>query len=328
MQRCGPRREPRFPPPPAPSDPGAVTRAAVEAARRNGFVAAGVARAVAPAPTWERFAAWLASGRHGEMSWLARDAEARRDPGSILPWCRSILSVARPVPPGPPGNVARYARGEDYHDAVRRALHRVAKDLRPSCPPGTHFRVCVDTAPLLERELAARSGVGFVGKSGMLIVPGVGSHVVLGELLTDVEMEPTPPLAGLPADPERCGTCTACLDACPTGAFVAPAVLDARRCLSYLTIEKRSPLDAAEEEWLDGRLFGCDVCQDVCPFNARRAASSGTEPADLDPAELVELTGAGFEERFGRSAVRRATREGLARNARAALRHGATVTRP
>lgn len=321
MQLRGRRRAPRFPPPPAPDAPGAITRAALAAARRHGFVAAGVVRAVSPAPTWDRFRSWLDEGRHGEMSWLERDAEARSDPTSILPFCRSILSVAREVPPGPAGNVALYARGDDYHDAIRRDLHRIARHLSPACPGGTRFRACVDTAPLLEREIAVRSGVGFVGKSGMLIVPGVGSHVLLGELLTDVEMEPTPPLAGLPASPDRCGTCTACLDSCPTGAFVAPALLDARRCLSYLTIEKRSPFDADEEAALGGRLFGCDVCQDVCPFNARHAAgtTAGAAPASLDPAELLDLDEAEFQERFGGSAIRRATREGLARNARAAL---------
>src|SRR5512140_2048103 len=258
-------KPPRFPPPPRPDDPAALSRAARELASRHGFAASGVLRAAAP-ESFSIYRRWVDAGNHAEMRWLERDADARRRFDSILPWCASILSVAREVPNGGPGNVARYARGEDYHRVVRRELHRVADELAPLCPPGTHFRVCVDTAPLLEREGAARSGVGFIGKSGMLIVPGIGSHVVLGELLTDVEMSPTEPLVDPALD--RCGACTACLTSCPTGAFLAPRLLDAAKCLSYLTIEKRTPLTPGEEASLGGRLFGCDDCQDVCPWNA------------------------------------------------------------
>lgn len=329
MERPRRRRTPRFPPPPPTPDPAALTRAALEIARRHGFTAAGVV-AAGPARTWDRYRTWLDEGRHGEMEWLERDAESRRDPEGILPYCRSILAVAREVPPGPSGNVARYARGEDYHRVVRSALHAVAADLGPLAPPGSHFRACVDTAPLLERELAAASGLGFVGKSGMLIVPGVGSHVVLGELLTDAELDPTPPRPGSVTSPDRCGSCTACVDACPTGAFVGPARIDARRCVSYLTIEKRSDLAAEEASALGGRLFGCDVCQDVCPFNALDAVSSARPagPASIDPASVVSLTLEQFDERFGRSAIWRATRDGLARNARAALERAAAAGAP
>ncbi len=287
-------------------------------AERHGFVASGVLRADAPR-SWRIHRSWLDAGHHGEMAWLERDSQARRRFDSILPYCASILSVARAVPPGGPGNVARYARGPDYHHAVRQALHDVAEELRPLAPEGTHFRVCVDTAPLLEREVAARCGVGFIGKNGMLIVPGAGSHVVLGELLTDVEMTPTAPLIDPALD--RCGACTACLVACPTQAFLGPRLLDARKCLSYLTIEKRSPFTAAEETALGGRLFGCDDCQDVCPWNAALPAGDGpAPPASLDPESIATMTEEIFQRLFARSAIWRATRDGLVRNAWAALR--------
>lgn len=317
------RTGPRFPPAPPPDDPVGLSRRAVRAALEHGFVAAGVV-AGAEALGWSGFRGWLYRGLHAGMGYLGRDAEARRTTASILPFARAVLCVAREVPPGGPGNVARYARGEDYHAAVRRDLKAVAAALRRAAPPGAHFRVCVDTAPVLEREWAVRAGIGFVGKNGMLIVPGVGSHVVLGELLTDLALAPT--ATAVDATWERCGGCSACLDGCPTGAILAPRVVDARLCLSYLTIEHRGELTPDEESWLGGRLFGCDDCQDVCPWNAgpRWSEPVADPPASLDPAGLAGLDEAGFEALFGLSAVRRATAGGLRRNARAALaREGA-----
>lgn len=310
------RTGPRFPPAPPPEDPVALSRSAVRAALAHGFVAAGVVAGSA-AEGWDGFRGWLERGFQGGMGYLVRDAEARRTVESVLPFARAVLCVAREVPPGGPGNVARYARGEDYHDVVRRELKGVVAALRRFSPAGAHFRVCVDTAPVLEREWAVRAGLGFVGKNGMLIVPGVGSHVVLGEVLTDLALAPTAATAD--ATWERCGGCTACLDHCPTGAILEPRVVDARLCLSYLTIEHRGALSAEEESWLGGRLFGCDDCQDVCPWNSGPRWSDPTPGAALDPAELAGLDDAGFETRFARSAVRRATPEGLRRNARAAL---------
>jgi len=314
-------RAPRQPPPPLPDDPAGLSRAAVDSAGAHGFAAAGVLAASRPL-SFERYRAWLEKGFHGEMAYLENDAAARERFDAILPYTRSVLAVARAVPGHGPGNIARFARGEDYHRVVRRHLKAVAEDLRPLAPRGAHFRVCVDTAPLLERDLAARAGLGFLGKNGLLIVPGLGSHVVLGEVLTDAALAPT----AAPADPgaDRCGTCTACLDACPTAAFLAPRVLDARKCISYLTIEKRTPFTPAEEAALEGRLFGCDVCQDACPFNATGDAASEGPAASLDPEEVLALGADTFRARFFGSSIWRATPEGLARNAAAALRREAS----
>ena len=330
----GRRKPPRFPAPAPPADPAALGRLAVSVAMSQGFAAAGIVVGSSPV-SWRAFREWLDGGFHGEMEWLERDAAPRRDFSEILPYCASALAVAWAVPPGGPGNVARYARGDDYHRVVRDRLKEVIRLLRPRFPAGTHYRVCVDTAPLLEREVALRAGLGFIGKNGMLIVPGAGSHVVLGELLTDVPLgEPSPPSPPATLGFDRCGDCRACLDACPTGAFLAPPFLDARRCLSYLTIEKRGPHQPWEREALEGRLFGCDVCQEVCPWNP--PASEGDEPtgptgptgptepplfppARLDPASLVRLDAAAFHRMFFRTALWRATPSGLARNARAAL---------
>jgi epoxyqueuosine reductase len=290
----------------------------VRTALELGFVAAGVV-AGSLAEGWTEYRAFLDGGRHAGMSFLERDAEARRSLESVLPYTKSALCVAREVPPGGKGNVARFARGEDYHLAVRRELKDVVAVLQRSSPAGAHFRVCVDTAPVLEREWAVRAGLGFVGKNGLLIVPGVGSHVVLGEVLTDLALAPT--ATAVDATWQKCGGCVACLDSCPTSAILAPRVVDSRRCLSYLTIEKRSPFTPEEVSWLSGRLFGCDDCQDVCPYNAgpRWSEDVALPPASLSPAELASLDDHGFEERFAGSAVRRATPDGLRRNALAAL---------
>ncbi len=319
VMRSAAFRAPRFPPPPLPRDPAALSRAAVEAALAEGFAAAGVAAAEGPA-TFDVFAGWIERGHHGGMKWLTRDFEPRRRYDSILPNTRAVLAVAREVPGRGAGNVARYARGEDYHRVVRRHLWRVVDRIRPLAPEGSHFRVCVDTAPLLERDAVARAGFGAIGKNGLLIVPGVGSNVVLGEILTDAALAPT--AAPEDAQADLCGSCTACLDSCPTDAFTAPRLLDSRRCLSYLTIEKRGPFTSAEEAPLEGRLFGCDVCQDVCPWNAADdpAGPPRGPAASLSPAEIVGLSEDEFRRRFFETALWRATWQGLVRNAAAALR--------
>lgn len=229
-----------------------------------------------------RYLDFIARGRHGEMGWLADHPEVRLDargPG-ILDEARSVivcaLSYHRGDEPSPmPGAaVARYARGGDYHNFLRRKLRKLAAWLRREF--GVAARPLVDTAPMLERAWARRAGVGFVGRNGCVIAPGLGSYLLLGEVVTTLALPADEPMA------ERCGACTRCLDACPTQAFAGPHVLDARRCVSYLTIEHPGPVDEALRRGVGDRIFGCDDCQDVCPFN-RTAPPPGEQTADFAP---------------------------------------------
>jgi epoxyqueuosine reductase len=234
---------------------------------------------------YERYRQFVARGMHGTMAWLARHAQVRRrlDDDGIVPGARSVICVAqRYAPAEDPGDgllprIARYARGLDYHDHFRKRLRKLAAVVR-SLAPGVRARPIVDTAPVLERAWAARSGLGFIGKNGMLIIPDLGSYVVLGEIVTDL---PMPAFPGQPL-PIRCGRCTRCLDACPTGAFDAPRVLDPRRCIAYLTIEHEGPWDPRVAERVAPWVFGCDRCQEVCPYNHGSAATA-TRPSPFDP---------------------------------------------
>lgn len=223
----------------------------------------------------DRYLAWIAAGRHGEMAWLAENADVRRDargPG-ILDTARTVIVCALSYhrgaegSPMPGATVARYARGGDYHNFLRKKLRKLSAWLRREY--GAEARPMVDTAPVLERAWARRAGVGFVGRNGCIIAPGLGSYLMLGEVVTDLALAPDEPME------ERCGTCTRCLDACPTAALVAPQVLDARRCVSYLTIEHGGDVDPNLRAGIGDRIFGCDDCQDVCPFN--RTAPPPTE---------------------------------------------------
>jgi len=260
-------------------------------AMRAGFDRVGVAP-VRPSEHGDFLDAWLAASHHGTMAYMARpDAVARRkDPRLHLPGpgARSALVVAhdhfQPDPAGVPGDasrgvIARYARGRDYHRVMTRGLRQVAREMEAACrdagfdPPG--WRICVDTAPVLEREMAQRAGLGWFGRNTLLIHPRVGSYFFLGVMLLDEEVEPD-----VPFDRDHCGSCRACLDACPTGALLgrdangAP-VMDARRCISYLTIEHRGPIPPELREAMGNRVYGCDICQEVCPFPARFAEPAG-----------------------------------------------------
>lgn len=294
-----------------------------EQAHALGFELAGFAAAT-PADGFDRLRAWLDQGHAGEMAYMHHQAEARRHPASILPDVRGIVMVgmnykpaeAIPVPSDQPaGRVARYARGADYHDVLRDRLDQLLAWLqarRHDC----RGRGVVDTAPLLERDFARRAGLGWFGKNTMLLDKRLGSYFFLGALLTNLELQPDPP-----HEASHCGTCTACLDACPTQAFVAPGVLDSRRCISYLTIELRGPVPEEMRPGLGDWVFGCDVCQEVCPWN--RKAPAATEPAfaaradlePVDPAELLGLSEEAFRQRFRGTALMRAKRRGLLRNA-------------
>jgi len=290
---------------------------ALEAARDVGFDLAGLAPATPPRAA-ERFRAWLAAGRHAGMDWLATSAETILDPARLLPGARTLLVVGRGHSRGPVelpggGRVARYAAGRDYHNDLRRRLRRLARRLT-AAGIVDGWRRFADAAPLLERSHAAEAGLGFESKAANLLSPGFGPWFFLGELMLDVELEapPSPPAGS-------CGTCTAILDACPTQAIVAPGVVDANLCISYHTIENRGQvpreLRAATAEWA----FGCDVCSEVCPWGREAPDTSerfGTHA--MVERSLVDWLRHRPDEHatvFAGSPLRRAGRDGLARNA-------------
>ncbi len=298
-------------------------------ARRLGFMLAGVTSADPP-PHYPAFTAWLAQGRHGEMAYLASDASRQRraDPRALLPDCRSILVLAAPYSAPAPapqnasrGRVAAYAWGEDYHETLSDRLRQLGDFIQAQAGQPVVLRGYTDTGPLLERDLAQRAGLGWIGKNTCLIHPQTGSYFFLAELLLSIEMEPDPPFAA-----DHCGTCTRCIQACPTGCILPDRTLDARRCISYLTIELKGEIPVELRRLTGDWVFGCDVCQQVCPWNQRFAPAEG-DPAfaarpglpfpDLE-AELA-LTPEAFNRKFKGSAVRRAKRRGYLRNAAVAL---------
>jgi epoxyqueuosine reductase len=294
----------------------ALTRAVKDRALELGFDRVAVGSAGPPEHA-EAFERWLEAGYAGDMDYLAEGRAARLDPARLLPGWRAVVAVALSYAPREDdpawAGVARYARGRDYHRVIRPRLHRLKDVLRAAGGPEVRSRASVDTSAVLERGLAARAGLGWIGKNTNLIAPGLGSYFFIGIVLTTAELTPDEAVA------DHCGTCTACLAACPTNAFVAPYTLDARRCISYLTIEHRGaidpPLRAPIGEWL----FGCDVCQDVCPWNRHApptrepAFAAGAPPGAVET--LVDMSDAEFRERFRGSALKRARRAGLARNA-------------
>ncbi len=291
-------------------------------ARALGFDLVGVAPA-GPADGFDRLRDWLERGFAGEMQYMHRHAEARRHPDAVLQDVRSVVMLGMNYYPAEEeetddrgrGRVARYARGTDYHDALRERLNRLLAWLR-SERPGCHGRGVVDTAPLLERDFARRAGLGWFGKNTMLLNKRLGSYFFLAALLVDVELRPDAPF-----EAHHCGTCTACLDACPTAAFVKPGVLDSRRCISYLTIELKGNVPADLRRGLGDWVFGCDICQEVCPWN--RKAPAATDAAlrprpELESLDLIELLGLSDEEfrrRFRGTALTRSRRRGLLRSA-------------
>jgi epoxyqueuosine reductase len=300
-------------------------------ASRIGFSRVGFAPAV-DTPRHERFTRWLADGLAGAMQeWLVRHEPMRRHPASLLAGARTVVMLATdystvsaewtaPDAPGH-GKVARYAWGDDYHDLLRERVNALATWLLAAAP-GCTARGVVDSAPISEREFARLAGLGWFGKNTMLISPEAGSWFFLTALLTDLEL-PT----DAPIEVDHCGSCTACLDACPTGALVAPRVLDARKCTSSLTIEDHGPIDETLRGRLDGWIFGCDICQEVCPWNRHAAVSAEPsfaprgEERTLPLAEILSLDEEGFRRRFKGSPILRAKRRGLLRSAAIALGH-------
>jgi epoxyqueuosine reductase len=308
-----------------------LTTAIAAAAIELGFARVGFAPATRLNAAAERLRAWLASGYHGELAYLAGPGD-RADPSALLEGAKTVIAVALSYAPsvtplrraldGPAlaGSVARYARGEDYHLVMKRKLGELAARIDELAGRPVPSRVCVDTAPLLEHATAHAAGIGFGGKSTLTIVPGLGTYVMLGELIVAIELEPSEPLAA------GCGSCRACLDACPTGAFVSADVLDARRCISYLTIENQEAIPLELRAKIGTRVFGCDVCQEACPFNASptpKPRAPELEPRReleaVDLERLLELGAADYRKLVKRTALRRVSRATLARNAAVAL---------
>jgi epoxyqueuosine reductase len=300
----------------------ALTSAVKAEALRIGFDLVGVVSAVAPA-TFADFQEWLRQGFAGEMKYLGRREEAYAHPRHVMPTVRTVIMLAanyRTVEPTPAegssGRVSRYAWNDgDYHTLMRERLEKLAGFLHAE-RPGGRTRAIVDTAPLLERDFARTAGLGWFGKNTMLINKRQGSWLFLAGLLTDVELKPD-----APHESSHCGTCTRCLEACPTDAFPAPHVLDARKCISYLTIELKGPIPTELREGIGDWLFGCDICQDVCPWNKKAPHKDDVAfrpRSDLNPADLLsllDLDEIAFERTFGQSALSRPGRAGVLRNA-------------
>ncbi|MGZ3425213.1 MAG: tRNA epoxyqueuosine(34) reductase QueG [Polyangia bacterium] len=305
-------------------------------ARALGFARVGFSP-VAPVARHALYRDWLARGFGADMHYLVEQAEQRRDPRALLASARTIVTVALsyahadvPVPADrlARGRIARYARGDDYHVVLKQKLRALAAAVAQQSGHAVGFLPCVDTAPVLEREAASAGGIGFQAKNTMLIAPGLGSFVVLGELLTELDCAPAPLDDATP----RCGQCTRCLDACPTGAFVDAYTLDARRCISYLTIENPGPIPRELRPLLGDHVFGCDICQDVCPFNASARPSGAPElaprPGYARPSltNLLALGAAQFRKWQRDSALRRIHRPQLLRNVAVALGNVGTAT--
>lgn len=307
-----------------------MKEAVVERARALGFDLCRVDRGAVP-PHAAEWQAWLAAGRHGTMGYLDRTAAKRADPALVLPGVRSVVLLAISYhdgggnlvsdarPGGAQGVVARYARHADYHEVLAPALRELSRFIDERGGPGTRSLGYTDTGPVLERDLAQRAGLGFVGKHTNLVSRGLGNWFLIGEILTTAQMEPDPP------EPNRCGTCTRCLAACPTGAITAPFQLDARRCISYLTIELKGPIPEELRPAIGRRIFGCDDCLEVCPWNrfARegRLLREHRRPGLSEP-ELEGLLALGpeeFKRRFAGTPLERAKRRGLLRNVAVAL---------
>ena len=296
-----------------------------EAARSHGFDACGVA-AVAPADPDDHLGAWLARGYHADMHWMARTRAVRQDVTQKVAGAKSVVVLAKnyyhPRPPKPEGTgrVARYAWGRDYHRALRKPLRRLAATL-DALEPGARSYASIDSGPVLERTWAERAGVAAIGKNSLALRRDLGSWFFLATIITTVELAPDEPVGDL------CGTCTACLDACPTGAIVADRVVDAGRCISYQTIENRGEVPdtiaAAHGDWV----FGCDICQEVCPWNRFAKPSDNLDfaprPGQAHPnlVELQAMREKEFNASFEGTPLRRAKHAGMRRNAAIAQRN-------
>ena len=310
----------------------------VTEAKRLGFNLVGVTRPDPP-PHFDVYEDWLRSGQHGEMEYLStQPARQRRgDPRLILPECRSILVLGMPhnIPEplaGIPvqdelidhtvhGRVASYAWGDDYHDQIPPRLKQLVAFIETKIGEPVPNRYYTDTGPILERELAQRAGLGWIGKNTCLINPAQGSYILLAEILLGVDLEPDSPFTA-----DRCGTCTRCIDACPTACILPDRTIDAASCISYLTIELKNPIPAEQRPQMDNWIFGCDICQQVCPWNQRFAASTGDQAfvrhPDISNPDLIaelSLSPQEFNRKFKGNPIKRTKRRGYLRNAAVAL---------
>ena len=274
----------------------------------------------------EIFTQWLESGFAGQMDYMHRNVQKRLAPAKLLANAKSVIVVglnytlpqqkSKPTRAGAPvGRVARYAQYEDYHPFMKERLSKLVDFIAAYVGGDLGFKICVDSVPLAERALAVRAGLGFIGKNHMLINPELGCEIFLGEIITDLEIQPDGPIVG------GCADCTKCLDACPTGALRPDGQLDAGRCINYLTIEHKGPISPELAGKIGDRLFGCDECVLACPYqNAARACKNGqfrfhADRVELDLREILNLTPESFEARFADSPIKRVGLDGLKRNA-------------
>jgi epoxyqueuosine reductase len=284
-------------------------------ARELGFAAAGIA-AVSASQTFNKYREWLAAGMSAGMGYLEKRAALRADPRNIMPEARSVVVVAAryPVNRKPGAGFSTYARGPDYHDVVRRKLDELVKSVWPDMSPGS-FRICVDSAPVLEREWAVRAGVGWRGRQGQIVNPAAGCCLVLGELFVNIELDADGPIE------DRCGDCRRCVESCPTGALSESGLVDSRKCISYLTIEHKGDVAPEARRSLGGAIFGCDICTAVCPWNQYGDNLVMPELRERDAPSAGAILGMNeedFEKRFKGTAVFRTGLDRLKRNAQIA----------
>lgn len=309
----------------------------VDRAQKLGFALAGIADA-SPSVWIDELRDWIASGKHGGMKWMSEHADVREDPSRVLDNARSAVMVAdlyasrahnidTPLEMGQ-GRIARYARGKDYHKILKKRLITLADELRAQYPDDD-FRVFVDTAPVLERELAMRAGLGWIGKHTLTIHPKLGSYFLLGGILSTRALSASDDQKRIS---DHCGSCTRCIDACPTDA-ITPYSVDARRCISYLTIEHREPIDEEFHKAIGDWVYGCDICQEVCPHNSPKSSEQlGTRSTNINDAyqpirdrfdllEVIKWTEEDRREAFKGTALKRAKLEMMHRNAQIVLKN-------